>query len=301
MNDLKMMLLRKSVQIINDVKADAAPEVTGASTVSDIPYIDDGIDWHMLDVYSPISFDGHLPSIVYVHGGGWSISDKRHFRHFCQTIAAGGYVVFSINYRLAPEHQHPAQLLDVLSAMTWVKSHAVEYGADPAKVFLFGDSSGAHLASLAACVCTNSELESFYNLKAPFGKKELYGCVLFCGPYDIETCSETVFPFIKDYVQALLGMDPGQYPDIDRLSTIKNITSNYPPCLISDSAQDALIEESRSIIKVLEQNGVKHKDLLLDDVGKAPAHEYQIEYDKPIFQICIDECFAFIIECLKRD
>ena len=293
--------MRKSVGMIDDLKADVAPIVAGAATYSDIPYINDGIEWHMLDVYTPTSFDGTLPTVVYVHGGGWSTSDKKHFRHFCQSIAAGGYAVFSINYRLAPEYQHPAQLLDVLSAMAWVKSHAGEYRADPARVFLFGDSSGAHLASLAACVCTNSRLEEFYNVAAPFHKEDLYGCILFCGPYDIQSSVKTQFPFIKDYVWALLGIrNPTRYPDIDQLSVIKNITSDYPPCLISDSVQDELIEESRTLIKTLDENGIEHKDLLFDDVGNATFHDYQVQYDEPIFQTCMEESLAFLEEYSKQ-
>ncbi|MEA4823018.1 MAG: alpha/beta hydrolase [Clostridiaceae bacterium] len=295
MKKTKLWFLRKCVKLIYDRKADAAPTVNGIKTHCDVPYIDDSLQCHKLDVYYPAKHTDKLPAIIYIHGGGWCISDKKHFRHFCQTIAANGYAVFNVNYRLAPEYRHPSQLLDILSAMEWVKSHACNYGADPTNIFMFGDSAGAHLASLAVCICTDSRLEEYYKIHAPLVRNDLCGCVLFCGVYDLESCLKTSFPLINDYVCALLGVkNTVLYRDIDKLSVIKNINSNFPPCLVSDSTADALIGESRNLIKALDENHVKHIDLLLDDIGKASAHEYQIEYDKPVFNLCMDEIVAFL-------
>ena len=294
----KLLLLRKFVKLINDRKSDAAPTVNGVITHPDVPYMDSRLPYHTLDVYAPGNHAEKMPAVLYVHGGGWSLSDKKHFRHFCQTIAANGYVVFNVNYRLAPEYRHPSQLLDLLSAMEWVKSHACEYNADSEKTFMFGDSAGAHLASLAVCICTNDKLRAYYNVSAPFPCKSLCGCVFFCGTYDIESCVKTSFPLIKDFVRALLGTrNIGLYKDIDKLSAIKNINANFPPCLISDCVKDALIGESRSFIKALDRNQVRHKDLLLETVGKAAVHEYQIEYDQPVFDICMNEVLIFLRDC----
>ncbi|GAP15788.1 esterase/lipase [Longilinea arvoryzae] len=297
MRNLKLSLLRVLVNQVYGKIVGRTPDVKNVATVPDVAYVEDGLDWHKLDVYSPVSHPETLPAVIYIHGGGWSIADKRQFRHFCQAIAAGGYVVFNVNYRLAPDYSHPAQLADVLSAMAWVKSHARRYAANPAEVFLGGDSAGAHLAALAACVCTNPDLEDFYRIPAPFTEKEIRGCILFCGTYDLRTSLNTSFPLIRDFVQALLGTrDLEQVPDLDRLAPTKNITPRFPPCLVSDSVKDALIGESRTLIRLLDQNGVKHSDLLFEDVGRASAHDYQIESDKPIFDRCIKECLAFLAE-----
>ena len=295
MNKIKMRLLRKFVKLINDHKADSAPMVKGIISHYDIPYIDNNLQYNKLDLYLPENYSGELPSVIYVHGGGWCLSDKKHFKHFCQTIAAYGYAVFNVNYRLAPEYRHPSQLLDILSAMEWVKKHACDYGADSTKLFLFGDSSGAYLSSLAACICTNDKLKEYYKIHAPLTRNDLCGCVLFCGTYDLESCLETTFPFIQDYVRALLGTkSPLQYKDIEKLSVTKNINPDYPPCLVSDSTADALIGESRNLIQALDLNQIEHTDLLLHDVGKASAHEYQIEYDKPVFNLCMKEILDFL-------
>lgn len=297
MRNAKLMALRFFEKQIYDRIADGVTAIPNVAASTDIPYDGDGLDWHRLDVYAPATQPERLPAVLNFHGGGWCIADKKHFRHFCQAIAAQGYVVFNANYRLAPEFAHPAQLFDALSAMQWVKAHAPEYGADPARLFLMGDSAGAHLASLAACVCTNQGLADFYRVTAPFTEKEIHGCILFCGVYDLRSSLKTSFPLIQDYVRALLGTkDSEQYPNLDQVAPAKNITPRFPPCLVSDSLKDALIGESRYLIEMLDRNGVKHRDLLLEDVGKASAHDYQIELDKPIFDRCIQACLAFLTE-----
>lgn len=301
MRNRKLLLLRKIVKLINDRKADSAPKVNGVKTFFDIPYMNDDLQSHKLDIYLPENHAKELPAIIYIHGGGWCLSDKKHFKHYCQMIAANGYAVFNVNYRLAPEYRYPSQLMDILSAMEWVKTNACSYGADPTQIFMFGDSSGAHLASLAVCLITSNQSDEYYKIRVPLTRSDLCGCVLFCGTYDLESCLKTSFPFINDFVCALLGVKyPMLYKDIDQLSVIKNMNSNFPPCFISDSTADALIEESRNLINVLDLNHIKHSDLLLDDVGKASAHEYQIEYDNPVFHFCMKETVDFLKSCVNN-
>lgn len=301
MKHVKLLILRQLAKVYNRIKTCTTPKAHGIRTYSDISYIDDSLDWHKLDIYVQAGSANALPAVIYIHGGGWSISDKNDFRYFCQRIAMSGYVVFNVNYRLAPEYKHPAQLLDVISAMAWVKSRAHEYGADAARIFLAGDSSGAHLASLAACVCTNAKLQAYYQLEAPFSQKELSGCILFSGAYDILTSVKTNFLLMKDYVRALLGVKHiERYSDIDKLCTIQYITSDYPPCLVSGAAADKLFEESTNLIKMLDQNDVAHTDLLFEHIRKAPAHEYQIAYHKPIFRVCINASLVFMEKCMAQ-
>src|SRR3546814_13954463 len=70
--------------------------------------------------------------------------------HIAQALAQRGYVAFSIDYRLAPEHPYPAALDDVRVALKWLDAHADEYDIDRGRLVLWGYLSGAQLAGMAA-------------------------------------------------------------------------------------------------------------------------------------------------------
>lgn len=107
---------------------------------------------HSLDVYAPKDAKG-APVLVFVHGGGWRGGDKSnrgHGENLAQLYCAEGFVLVSVNYRLTPAGQHPANIQDVAKAVAWVHGHIAEHGGDPAQMSIMGHSAGAHHASLVA-------------------------------------------------------------------------------------------------------------------------------------------------------
>ena len=92
-----------------------------------------------------------LPALVYYHGGGWVIGDIDTHDVLCRQLClASGCAVFSVDYRLAPEHVFPAAYDDALAAFHWVIDHAKGLHVDPSRVAVGGDSAGGNLA---AAVC----------------------------------------------------------------------------------------------------------------------------------------------------
>ncbi|GAA2516131.1 alpha/beta hydrolase [Winogradskya humida] len=91
------------------------------------------------------------PVLVYVHGGGWCYGSIETLDRLCRRIAdRSGCAVLSVGYRLAPEHPHPAALLDVETVLAWVRKEGTGLGVDPSRLAIGGDSSGAQLATVAA-------------------------------------------------------------------------------------------------------------------------------------------------------
>lgn len=92
-----------------------------------------------------------LPTILYFHGGGWTIGSLEAYdlpcRFFC---ARTGCAVVAVDYRLAPEHKFPAALDDAVATFRWLSGGAMTLGIDPARIVIAGDSAGGNIAAAAA-------------------------------------------------------------------------------------------------------------------------------------------------------
>ena len=94
--------------------------------------------------------DAGMPAVVEVHGGAWCDNDRRAGKLYNTALASAGIVVVAVDFRMGPDHHHPAGSEDVAAAVAWTREHGAALGVDPARVALAGSSSGGHLALLAA-------------------------------------------------------------------------------------------------------------------------------------------------------
>jgi arylsulfatase len=102
----------------------------------------------LLDLYLPEKTPAApLPVVVWVHGGGWSKGSKENPP--LAWLAAEGYAVASINYRLSWVARWPAQIDDVRAALRWLRANAAKHGLDPGRIAVAGGSAGGHLAAIA--------------------------------------------------------------------------------------------------------------------------------------------------------
>lgn len=133
--------------------------MTTVTLLSDIPYAKaDDIELQ-LDLYRP-DIAGPVPSVIYLHGGGWGRGDKTtDAQTRLKPFAAHGVAVLSANYRLAPDAVYPAQIHDVKAAVRWTRAHGGKYGLNTERIGLWGVSAGAMLASLAGLTSSDPALE----------------------------------------------------------------------------------------------------------------------------------------------
>ena len=103
-----------------------------------------------LRIYKP-SGDKNLPVVVFFHGSGFVLCSLDSHDLICRQLCkASGAIIVSVDYRLAPEHKFPAGSDDCLAATRWVGDHAREFGGDPARIAVAGDSAGGNLAAATA-------------------------------------------------------------------------------------------------------------------------------------------------------
>lgn len=95
--------------------------------------------------------DQSLPGLIFVHGGGFMIGDLDTHDSVCRYLANGaGCRVIALDYRLAPEHKFPAAVDDTIAACTHIIDNAADYGMDPARLAMGGDSAGGNLTAVTS-------------------------------------------------------------------------------------------------------------------------------------------------------
>jgi len=188
--------------------------------------------------------DGPLPVVVFLHGGGWIGGSLDSFAEPCATLARNARaLVVSPDYRLAPEHPWPAAIDDTLAALRWARDHIADYGGDPERIAVGGESAGANLAAVAALQLRDE------------GGLQLRAQVLVTPPTDLLADNESRHAFargpiistelgarmaawyLSDPLQAALpGVSPAHADDLSGLAPALVLTMEIDP--LRDEAED---------------------------------------------------------------
>jgi acetyl esterase/lipase len=199
-----------------------------------------------LDLYLPEGRSrtgGPVPVIVHVHGGGWRRGSRRHplpvlGADFFDRLAAQGFAVAAIDYRLSGEARYPAPLDDVRTAIGWIGEYAAGYELDTGRVFLWGDSAGGHLALLAALTGAAA-----HGVVAWFPVTDLAGL-----PSDVADAGGIPDPGPESREALLLGAPASSVPGLAReASPVSHASAAAPPVLLMHGAADDLVPPAQSI------------------------------------------------------
>ena len=198
---------------------------------------------------------GGRPAVVAIHGGGWRGGSKSDYGPQFARLAAHGYVVAAVDYRLSRpgEPSWPANFEDVREAVRWLRRHAAEYGVDPNRIAALGASAGGHLAALLGTVPD----------AAPEGPDSArVGAVIdFYGPSDL-TALDAESPRAGKSLGLFLGGRPDECPErYEAASPARHVSAGDPPMLLFHGADDRLVppDQSRRLAEALRQAGVAHR------------------------------------------
>lgn len=246
----------------------------------DIIYKSSILDGNKLDIYYPKKLNKKLSVLMWIHGGGYIANSKETVKNYMMALANKGFLVFNIDYALAPKYKYPSQIIQCNEALKYVFENAEKFNGDRENIFIGGDSAGSQMASQLAAIISNEDLSNKMNLKPSIKNKFLRGVILFCGLYNMDTLRATEFPGIKTYMEALTGYSNFEnYERIDELATIKYITPNYPNTFITVGDIDPFVNQGKELASSLRALGVTVGSKFFENRGL--WHEYQFKFSIP--------------------
>ena len=191
-----------------------------------------------LDIYRPRGGVQNAPVLIQIHGGGWTIGTKEQQGLLIMNrMAARGWVGVSVNYRLAPKHRWPAQIIDVKRAIAWVRENIAEYGGNPDYIVLTGGSAGGHLTSLAALTPN----EPTWQLGFEDVDTSVAGAVPFYGVYDFTTDDASARIMRERFLSRIVFPPGATDDDYLNASPMHHLNANAPDFLVVHGAHDSLI------------------------------------------------------------
>jgi acetyl esterase/lipase len=128
-------------------KTVAVPE--GVAFIPDVTYctFDDKTTLEM-DFALPSRGVGPFPAVVFLHGGGWVLGDRKNMTPYLMTAARAGYVGVAVSYRFAPKYPFPAAIQDAKCSVRFLRANAAQYKVDKDHIAAFGFSAGGNLACM---------------------------------------------------------------------------------------------------------------------------------------------------------
>ena len=220
----------------------------------------------LMDIHYPKTAEGAVPTVIYVHGGGWTSGDKESGAgtQFIPELVSRGYLVACINYRLAPEHKVIDQIGDVKCAVRYLRAEASKYGIDTRYIGAIGGSAGGHLVSLLGTSDISANLEG--NGGYSEESSRVQAVVDLFGPADLSVMFESVS---RLWLYSVFGTSDPNSNDIIRLSPVTYVSSDDPPFLILHGDQDILVplEQSEIIYNKLQAANVPASLVVVKNAG----------------------------------
>lgn len=275
----------------------ARPAHHGVEVHRNVPYQGSGHHHHLLDIYAPTALPTDLqpgrdpatytaphPVVLYIHGGAFRILSKDTHWVMALAFARRGFLVYSINYRLAPTHPFPAALEDAAAAFEFVSRDAAARQGDLSRLVLAGESAGANLV-------TALSLMTLLKNDQPFAKQVHQTGIVpkvvlpMCGILQVSDAARfarrRALPlWIQDRLQetsdAYIG-SVAEHPAIalaDPLCVLEQLADadgslpadRKPPAYFASvGTRDPLLDDTRRLGKALTRLGIANETRFYDD------------------------------------
>ena len=238
------------------------------------------------DIHVPEG-EGPFPILVYFHGGGWISGSPKSHRKICHRFAEAGFLVFNVDYALAPENPFPQGFDECCESVRWVVANAEKYKGDSNRLSVGGDSAGGNLtAACAASLADDSEVDI---------KKIL----LIYGVFDFLSMGETSDVLVDTDADLMTEMMIGSYLGVERDEAVLSdprvspihVSDKLPPAHILCGTLDGLMAGSKILAEKLNSQGIENEEFYYENMPHGFLH---FEDFFPESRQAIDRMVAFL-------
>ena len=240
-----------------------------------------------MDVIVPKTRAAHpaCPAIIWICGGAYRVVNRAVWLPEMMRFARAGYVVASIEYRTSNEAVFPAQLIDVKSAVRFLRAHAKRFCVDPDRIYAMGESAGGTMASLLGVTAGRKEFDLG---DYPEQSSSVQGVVDYYGVVDLSGASaekdraaamvnpDNDVPYFA--FEEFLGIGYGK-TEAEKASTIRYISEQTPPFMILHGTKDTVVPmaQSEALYDALQKKGIFCEFMVIEDAVHGDDLFYQDE------------------------
>lgn len=209
-----------------------------------------------LDVWQQHNAKEPLPTVIYIHGGGWIFGDRTGAVPQLLPYLQKGWNAVNVEYRMASVSLAPAAVEDCRCALRWVIQHAKEYGIDTNRLVLTGHSAGGHLSLITGMLDTSAGLDSNCPGTEPMKVAAIVNW------YGISNVGDLLAgPNYKNYADMWMGSQLNRMEIAKRVSPMTYVRAGLPPIIsVHGNADDVVpYTQATRLHAALQKAGVPNK------------------------------------------
>ena len=242
----------------------------GYRLTPNITYLRAGGQDLKLDVYEPRDAGAPTPTLIYMHGGGWTNGSKEGAALTFLPYMEMGWAIVNVQYRLADAAHAPAAVEDCRCALRWVYQNAARFNFDLGAIVTTGNSAGGHLALTTGMLSADAGLDR----QCPGDRRRAWSTgdlsteelkvaaiVNWYGITDVYDLAHRAPGISGNFTEAWLGSSPTRDETAERVSPLAYVHAGTPPILSIHGDNDPIVpyDQGQRLHKALDEAGVANR------------------------------------------
>ena len=231
-----------------------------------------------LDVYRPTGATDSTPTLMYMHGGGWTSGTKESSLFAFLPFLEMGWAVVNVEYRLADAALAPAAVEDCRCALRWIYQNAKQYKFDLNNVVVTGASAGGHLALTTGLIpesagldrqCPGDRRRAWTTGDLTTQELKVAAVISWYGITDVEDLTNRKAGSSGNFTEAWLGSTPDRSAIAKRVSPVTYVRRGLPPVMLIHGNADTVVpyDQATRMRKALDDAGVPNELITVEGGG----------------------------------